>query len=341
MATATMINNVGNVPAGPSIPLPQTTIPAATMPFRQQAGEVFVGPGAKAEAMIIGLGLSKLTSRQKEDLEAAKNHAMEQSIQFVLKKRQTEQQKSQQKMARYTQALSLMSRLYVGSISLEVHEETLRQMFEVYGPVKSLNMCFDTASGRRKGFAFVEYDVPEAALLALKFMDGRSIGGRTLTVRPPTNMTAQQAAVDSVMEDAKTNTRIYVASVNPEISETDLKTIFQSFGEILSVQLAKQHSGQGHRGFGYIEFSDLNSVKSAITGMVGLNLGGQILQVGNCVTPQDALSYVIPNGGVGVNSPLIPMATTAAYLALPDFGPATGSHGILAADVPDSAFHGS
>lgn len=53
----------------------------------------------------------------------------------------------QQKMVRYTQALSLMSRLYVGSISLEVQEEILRQMFEVYGPVKSLNMCFDTASG--------------------------------------------------------------------------------------------------------------------------------------------------------------------------------------------------
>lgn len=40
-----------------------------------------------------------------------------------------------------------MSRLYVGSISLEIREENLRQLFEVYGPVKSLNMCYDTASG--------------------------------------------------------------------------------------------------------------------------------------------------------------------------------------------------
>lgn len=84
-------------------------------------------------------------------------------------------------------------------------------------------------------------------MLALKYMDGRSIGGRTLTVRPPTNMSAQQAAVDAVIEDSKQNTRIYVASVHPEISETDLRAVFQAFGEIVQVQLAKQHSGQGHR----------------------------------------------------------------------------------------------
>jgi hypothetical protein len=56
--------------------------------------QIFVGPGAGTEAKLIGLGLSKLTSRQKEDLERAKNHAMEQSIQFVLRKRQLEHQQS-------------------------------------------------------------------------------------------------------------------------------------------------------------------------------------------------------------------------------------------------------
>lgn len=78
-------------------------------------------------------------------------------------------------------------------------------------------------------------------------MDGRTLGGRTLTVRPPTNMNSQQSAVDSVMEDAKNSTRIYVASVHPDISEADLRSVFQAFGEIVQVQLAKQHSGQGHR----------------------------------------------------------------------------------------------
>lgn len=50
-------------------------------------------------------------------------------------------------MARYTQTISTMARLYVGSISTEVREENLKQIFEAYGPIKSLNMCWDTATG--------------------------------------------------------------------------------------------------------------------------------------------------------------------------------------------------
>jgi poly(U)-binding-splicing factor PUF60 len=46
-----------------------------------------------------------------------------------------------------TQALSLMARLYVGSVSFEVKEDNIRQMFSVFGPLKSLNMSYDTATG--------------------------------------------------------------------------------------------------------------------------------------------------------------------------------------------------
>lgn len=140
-----------------------------------------------------------------------------------------------------------MARLYVGSISLEVREDNLRQIFEMYGQIKSLNICFDTVTGRRRGYAFLEYEVPEAALLALKYVDGRSLGGRSLTVRPPSNMNISQAVVDSVIEDAKQYNRIYIASVHPDLSESDLYTVFKEFGEVVKVQLAKQHSGQGHR----------------------------------------------------------------------------------------------
>jgi half-pint family poly-U binding splicing factor len=278
--------------AGPSM--------GGTMPFLQQAGEIYVGPCAKVEASLIGLGLSKLTSRQKDDLEKAKQHALEQSIQFVLRRKQLEQQQNQQKLVRYGQAVSLMARLYVGSISLEVREENLRQVFEAFGPIKSLNMCWDTATGRRKGYAFLEYDVPEAAMLALKVMDGKSLGGRSLTVRPPSNMNGAQPVVDMVMEDAKQYSRIYVASIHPDLSETDIRSIFVAFGEIVSVQLAKQHSGQGHRGFGYIEYKNSSSVKEAISGMSNFELGGQLLQVAACVSPPEALNYVIPSSTASI-----------------------------------------
>lgn len=49
------------------------------------------------------------------------------------------------------------------------------------------------------------------------------------------------------------------------------------------------------RGFGYLEFKTPQAVKEAIEGMNNFDLGGQYLQVGRCVTPPDALTYVMPS----------------------------------------------
>lgn len=73
--------------------------------------------------------------------------------------------------------------MYVGSISFELKEDTIRQAFLPFGPIKSINMSWDPVTQKHKGFAFVEYDIPEAAQLALEQMNGVTIGGRNIKVR--------------------------------------------------------------------------------------------------------------------------------------------------------------
>jgi RNA recognition motif-containing protein len=73
-------------------------------------------------------------------------------------------------------------RVYVGSISFELKEDTIRQAFSPFGPIKSINMSWDPITQKHKGFAFVEYDIPEAAQLALEQMNGVVIGGRNIKV---------------------------------------------------------------------------------------------------------------------------------------------------------------
>ncbi len=75
-----------------------------------------------------------------------------------------------------------MCRVYVGSISFELREDTIRQAFLPFGPIKSINMSWDPVTMKHKGFAFVEYDLPEAAQLALDQMNGVMIGGRNIKV---------------------------------------------------------------------------------------------------------------------------------------------------------------
>jgi len=47
----------------------------------------------------------------------------------------------------YTQALSLMARVYIGSISFEIREDMIKQAFSAYGTIKSINMSWDTVTG--------------------------------------------------------------------------------------------------------------------------------------------------------------------------------------------------
>ena len=93
------------------------------------------------------------------------------------------QQMSNLQMAAQRQrAIALMCRVYVGSISFELREDTIRQAFLPFGPIKSINMSWDPVTMKHKGFAFVEYDLPEAAQLALDQMNGVMIGGRNIKV---------------------------------------------------------------------------------------------------------------------------------------------------------------
>lgn len=68
------------------------------MPLLQQTGKVFVGPGQQREAQLIGLGLRKLKTFEREDIERAKRYALDQSVKFVmLKQREAHQQQNGQR----------------------------------------------------------------------------------------------------------------------------------------------------------------------------------------------------------------------------------------------------
>lgn len=85
--------------------------------------------------------------------------------------------------------MQLHYRVYVGSISFELKEDTIRQAFLPFGPIKSINMSWDPVTQKHKGFAFVEYEIPEAAQLALEQMNGVMIGGRNIKVAGRTYIT--------------------------------------------------------------------------------------------------------------------------------------------------------
>lgn len=280
------------------------------MPEMEQTGPVVAGPGAKKETVpLIGIGLPKLSSEQHEMVTKAKKYAMEQSIKVVLMKQTIAHQQQQQKTMQRQQALVLMCRVYVGSISFELKEDTIRQAFIPFGPIKSINMSWDPVTQKHKGFAFVEYDMPEAAQLALEQMNGVMIGGRNIKVGRPSNMPQAQPIIEHIMEEAKSYNRIYIASVHQDLTEDDIKSVFEAFGKIKSCKLSPSNIPSKHKGYGFIEYETTQAAQDAIASMNLFDLGGQYLRVGKAITPPNAL---LSAGGTSTMPTAAAVAAAAA-----------------------------
>lgn len=76
----------------------------------------------------------------------------------------------------------MAKKLYVGGLSYDTTEETLRGTFAQAGTVASATIITDKMSGRSKGFGFVEMSTDEEAQKAITTLNGKELDGRTLTV---------------------------------------------------------------------------------------------------------------------------------------------------------------
>lgn len=145
--------------------------------------------------------------------------------------------------AQRQRALAIMCRVYVGSIYYELGEDTIRQAFAPFGPIKSIDMSWDSVTMKHKvrlalpcapppppppprpglsrpngtscvqGFAFVEYEVPEAAQLALEQMNSVMLGGRNIKV------SAREAALGLMGDVLSTPPGDAVALRRPEVAK--------------------------------------------------------------------------------------------------------------------------
>jgi len=76
----------------------------------------------------------------------------------------------------------MTNKLYVGSLSFDTTEDSLKDLFSQAGTVNSVSIIMDKFSGRSKGFAFVEMSSEEEAKKAIEMLNGKELDGRNIVV---------------------------------------------------------------------------------------------------------------------------------------------------------------
>jgi RNA recognition motif-containing protein len=81
---------------------------------------------------------------------------------------------------------------------------------------------------------------------------------------------------------------IYVGNLPREATEDDLRELFKSFGEVASATIIKDKFSGEPRGFGFIEMPTNAEAQSAIAGLNGRELKGQVIHVNEARARADA-----------------------------------------------------
>ena len=80
------------------------------------------------------------------------------------------------------------NKLYVGNLSYNTTESSLRDLFSQAGNIRSVSVMMDRVTNQPRGFAFVEMETPAEALKAIQMCNGQELDGRALKVneaKPP------------------------------------------------------------------------------------------------------------------------------------------------------------
>ncbi len=74
-------------------------------------------------------------------------------------------------------------KIFVAKLDYSTDSETLRDLFEGYGTVSSANVIIDKATGKSRGFGFVEMPKDHEAKKAMVELHETKLDGRTIVVK--------------------------------------------------------------------------------------------------------------------------------------------------------------
>lgn len=134
--------------------------------------------------------------------------------------------------------------LFVGNLSWNIDDEWLYREFEEFGEITGARVISDKATGRSKGFGYVEFSDASAAAAALKAKNGADIDGRPANVdfstprdnnapRERANQRAQQFG-DSTSAPSDT---LFLGNLSFEADENVVGEAFGAHGKVINVRL--------------------------------------------------------------------------------------------------------
>ncbi|AGO10749.1 AaceriAGR390Cp [[Ashbya] aceris (nom. inval.)] len=159
--------------------------------------------------------------------------------------------------------------LYVGNLDKTINEATLKQYFQVGGPIANVKVLVDK-NNEEANYAFVEYRQPRDANVAFQTLDGKQIENNVIKI----NWAYQSQQVSS--EDTF---NLFVGDLNVDVDEETLSSTFKEFPTFIQAHVMWDMQSGRSRGYGFVSFGEQEEAQKAMDAKQGFNLNGRAIRV--------------------------------------------------------------
>ncbi|KAL4656669.1 hypothetical protein GN956_G4508 [Arapaima gigas] len=151
-----------------------------------------------------------------------------------------------------------LRKLFIGGLSFETTDESLRAHFEQWGKLTDCVVMRDPANKRSRGFGFVTYSCVaevDAAMAARPHkVDGRVVEPKRAVSREDSSKPGAHLTVK----------KIFVGGIKEDTEEHHLREYFQTFGKIESIEVMEERQTGKKRGFCFLTFDDHDTVDKIV-----------------------------------------------------------------------------
>lgn len=147
-----------------------------------------------------------------------------------------------------------LRKLFIGGLSFETTDESLRAHFEQWGTLTDCVVMRDPSSKRSRGFGFVTYSSVDEVDLAMGArphkVDGRVVEPKRAVSREDSNRPGAHVTVK----------KIFVGGIKEDTEDSHIRDYFERFGKIEMIDIIADRQSGRKRGFAFVTFDDHDPV---------------------------------------------------------------------------------
>jgi len=166
--------------------------------------------------------------------------------------------------------------VFIKNLDKSIDNKAMYDTFSAFGNILSCKVAQDE-NGVSKGYGFVHFETEEAANKSIEKVNGMLLNGRKVYVG---RFIPRKEREKELGEKAKLFTNVYIKNFGEDLSEEELRSMFEKYGRITSYKIMSKDDGKS-KGFGFVAFEDPEAAERAVAELNGKEIvEGKIMYVG-------------------------------------------------------------